>query len=107
MTVQIRGLGTVNDNPGVSSAVGYAQDGVYLSHPPAVTPVLVDLQRVEVLLGPQGTLYGRNTNGGVINFISRDPSIDAVSGYVRVGGGNYSAINSEGAINLPLSSDLV
>jgi len=106
MIVQIRGLGTVNDNPGVSSAVGYAQDGVYLAHPPAVTPVLVDLQRVEVLLGPQGTLYGRNTNGGVINFISRDPSIDAVSGYVRVGGGNYSAINSEGAINLPLGSDL-
>jgi iron complex outermembrane receptor protein len=105
MTVQIRGLGTVNDNPGVSSAVGYAQDGVYLAHPPAVTPVLVDLQRVEVLLGPQGTLYGRNTNGGVINFISRDPSTEAVSGYVRVGGGNYSAINSEGAINLPLGSD--
>ena len=105
MTVQIRGLGTVNDNPGVSSAVGYAQDGVYLAHPPAVTPVLVDLQRVEVLLGPQGTLYGRNTNGGVVNFISRDPSTEAVSGYLRIGGGNYSAINSEGALNLPLNSD--
>jgi iron complex outermembrane receptor protein len=105
MTVQIRGLGTINDNPGVSSAVGYAQDGVYLAHPPAVTPVLIDLQRVEVLLGPQGTLYGRNTNAGVINFISRDPSTDAVSGYVRVGGGNYSAVNSEAAINLPLNSE--
>jgi iron complex outermembrane recepter protein len=105
MTVQIRGLGTVNDNPGVSSAVGYAQDGVYLAHPPALTPVLVDLQRVEVLLGPQGTLYGRNTNAGVINFISRDPSLDGVSGYARIGGGNYSAINSEGAINLPLGND--
>jgi iron complex outermembrane recepter protein len=105
MTVLIRGLGTVNDNPGVSSAVGYAQDGVYLAHPPAVTPVLVDLQRVEVLLGPQGTLYGRNTNGGVINFISRDPTIDELSGYVRVGGGTYSAVNSEAAINLPLGND--
>jgi len=105
MTVQIRGLGTVNDNPGVSSAVGYAQDGVYLAHPPALTPVLIDLQRVEVLLGPQGTLYGRNTTAGVINFISRDPSLDGVSGYARIGGGNYSAINSEGAINLPLGND--
>jgi len=104
MTVQIRGLGTINDNPGVSSSVGYAQDGVYLTHPPAVTPVLIDLQRVEVLLGPQGTLYGRNTNGGVINFISRDPTADKVSGFAKVGGGNYSAINSEAAINLPLAA---
>jgi len=105
MTVQIRGLGTINDNPGVSSAVGYAEDGVYLAHPPAVTPVLLDQERVEVLLGPQGTLYGRNTNAGVINFISRDPSTDKVSGFVKLGGGNYSAVNSEAAINLPLNSD--
>ncbi len=104
MTVQIRGLGTINDNPGVSSSVGYAQDGVYLTHPPAVTPVLIDLQRVEVLLGPQGTLYGRNTNGGVINFISRDPTTDKVSGFIKVGAGNYSAFSSEGALNLPLGS---
>ena len=105
MTVLIRGLGTVNDNPGVSSAVGYSQDGVYLTHPPAVTPVLLDLERVEVLLGPQGTLYGRNTNAGVINFISRDPTLDRVSGFVKVGVGNYSAINSEAAINLPINSE--
>lgn len=103
MVVQIRGLGTNNDNPGVDSAVGYSEDGVYLAHPPALTPVLFDLQRVEVLLGPQGTLYGRNTNGGVINFISNDPSTTGLSGYAKIGGGNYSAINSEAAINLPLS----
>lgn len=105
MTVQIRGLGTINDNPGVSSTVGYAEDGVYLTHPPAVIPVLIDQERVEVLLGPQGTLYGRNTNAGVINFISRDPSTDRVSGFVKVGVGNYSAVNSEAAINLPINSD--
>lgn len=105
MTVLIRGLGTINDNPGVSSSVGYSQDGVYLSHPPAVTPVLLDLERVEVLLGPQGTLYGRNTNAGVINFISRDPTFDRVSGFVKVGVGNYSAINSEAALNLPINNE--
>ena len=103
MTVQIRGLGTINDNPGVDSAVGYAEDGVYLTHPPALTPVLFDLQRVEVLLGPQGTLYGRNTNAGVVRFVSNDPSTDAFSGHVRIGGGNYSAFNSEAVVNLPLS----
>jgi len=104
MTVNIRGLGTINDNPGVDSAVAYSEDGVYLTHPSALTPVLHDLQRVEVLLGPQGTLYGRNSNGGVVNFISNDPSFDKVSGYVKVGGGNYSAFNSDAAINLPINS---
>ena len=103
MTVQIRGLGTINNNPGVDSAVGYAEDGVYLTHPSALTPVLFDLRRVEVLLGPQGTLYGRNTNAGVMSFVSNDPSTDSLGGHVRVGGGNYSAFNSEAAINLPLN----
>jgi iron complex outermembrane receptor protein len=103
MTVQIRGLGTINNNPGVDSAVGYAEDGVYLTHPSALTPVLFDLKRVEVLLGPQGTLYGRNTNAGVLSFVTNDPSTDGLSGRVRIGGGNYSAFNSEAAINLPLS----
>jgi hypothetical protein len=65
MTVSIRGLGTTNDNPGVDSAVGYSQDGIYAAHPEALTPVLFDIKRIEAVLGPQGTLYGRNTNGGV------------------------------------------
>lgn len=103
MTVLIRGLGTINDNPGVDSAVGYSEDGVYLTHPSALTPVLFDMQRVEVLLGPQGTLYGRNTNAGVLSFVTNDPATDKLSGHVRLGGGDYSAFNSEGAVNLPFN----
>jgi iron complex outermembrane recepter protein len=102
MTVLIRGLGTINDNPGVDSAVGYSEDGIYLSHPEALSPVLYDLQRVEAVLGPQGTLYGRNTNGGVINFITNNPTFD-FGGHVQVGGGNYNALNSDAALNLPLN----
>ncbi len=102
MTVLIRGLGTVNDNAGVDSAVAYSQDGIYLAHPEALTPVLFDIQRVEAVLGPQGTLYGRNSNGGVINFITNDPG-PLFGGSVRLGGGNFSAFNSEAVLNVPLS----
>jgi iron complex outermembrane recepter protein len=101
MTVSIRGLGTTNDNPGVDSAVAYSQDGIYAAHPMALTPVLFDIKRVEALLGPQGTLYGRNSNGGVINFITNDPESE-FGGYAKVGFGNYGAITSEVALNLPL-----
>jgi iron complex outermembrane recepter protein len=102
MTVLIRGLGTVNDNPGVDSAVAYSQDGLYVSHPQSLTPVLFDLKRVEAVLGPQGTLYGRNTNGGVINFITNDPA-PTLGGYAKLGVGNFGAVTSELMLNLPLS----
>jgi iron complex outermembrane receptor protein len=101
MTVLIRGLGTINDNPGVDSAVAYSQDGIYLAHPEALTPVLFDLQRVETVLGPQGTLYGRNATAGVINFVTNDPG-PTFGGYARVGYGNYADVTSEAALNLPL-----
>ncbi|BBF72026.1 TonB-dependent receptor [Sphingomonas bisphenolicum] len=100
--IAIRGLGTANFNPGVDPSVAFNQDGIYLSTPNALTPVLFDIERVEAVLGPQGTLYGRNSNGGTINFITSRPTFE-LGGYVRAGAGNYGAINSEGALNLPLS----
>lgn len=102
MSIMIRGLGTTNVNPGVDSSVAYSQDGIYLAHPEALSPIMYDMQRVEVVLGPQGTLYGRNSNGGVVNFISNAPT-NQFGGYATVGGGNYSAVNAEAAINLPLN----
>ena len=71
ITVQIRGLGTTDANPGVDSAVAYVQDGVYLSHPNALSPVMFDIKDVETALGPQGTLYGRNSDAGAISRILR------------------------------------
>ncbi|HZU63860.1 MAG TPA: TonB-dependent receptor [Novosphingobium sp.] len=105
LTVSIRGLGTTNINGGVDSAVAYSEDGLYLSHPAALSPLLFDMQRVEVLLGPQGTLYGRNSNAGVVNFISADPEF-RTGGHAQIGYGNYNALNSELAVNLPLSDKL-
>lgn len=105
MNVSIRGLGTSDFNPGVESSVAYNQDGIYLSSPNALTPVLFDMQRVEAVLGPQGTLYGRNANGGVINFITNDPTF-VYGGYAQIGFGNYGAVNSEAAANIPLTDEL-
>ncbi len=105
MTVSIRGLGTTDANAGVDSAVAYSEDGIYLSHPNALSPVLFDLKSVEAVLGPQGTLYGRNSNGGAINFITNDPA-NKYEGMGQIGIGNYGEVDSEAMVNIPLTDDL-
>ena len=72
--ISIRGLGTPVNTSKVDSAVALSMDGIYLAHTNALPPVLFDLARVEAVLGPQGTLYGRNSNAGVVNFITNDPT---------------------------------
>jgi iron complex outermembrane receptor protein len=104
-TISIRGLGTVDENAGVDSAVAYSQDGIYLSHPNALAPIMFDLERVEAVLGPQGTLYGRNSNAGVINFISKDPQF-TFGGNASVGYGNFGEVMSQAAVNIPFSNVL-
>lgn len=102
----IRGLGS-DLPPGVGeSSVSTNYDGVYSIRAEAGVLGFYDMDRVEVLRGPQGTLYGRNATGGVINFISKDPSLDATSGYVAVGAGNYDFKRAEGAVNIPLSDSV-
>ncbi|TPV57351.1 hypothetical protein FJ444_13230 [Aestuariibacter sp. GS-14] len=104
--VAIRGLGS-DLPPGVGeSSVSTNYDGVYSIRAEAGVLGFYDMDRVEVLRGPQGTLYGRNATGGVINFISRDPSLDDTSGYVAVGAGNYDFKRVEGAVNLVVSDDV-
>ncbi len=76
-------------------------DGVYVARPAATTLDLVNLERVEILKGPQGTLYGRNAVGGVINYISRTPQ-DEVSAQVTTEFGNYDALNVRVLGNAPL-----
>jgi iron complex outermembrane recepter protein len=69
----IRGIGTDLISPGQESPVGFYLDGVYLPFTPDLLQQFGDISRIEVLKGPQGTLYGRNTTGGAINIITRDP----------------------------------
>lgn len=87
-------------------SVGVYQDGVYLGRSSGVLSDMFDVERVEVLKGPQGTLYGRNTTGGAIKLESRqaDPAGE-VSGYLQAGIGKFKQRDFEGAINLPVVKD--
>ena len=73
-TARIRGVGTVGDNPGLESSVGIVIDGVYRSRNGVGFGDLGELSRIEVLKGPQGTLFGKNTSAGVINILTEAPS---------------------------------
>ena len=76
-TARIRGIGTVGDNIGLESSVGVVIDGVYRPRNGVGFGDLGELERIEVLKGPQGTLFGKNTSAGVINVISKRPEFEA------------------------------
>jgi iron complex outermembrane receptor protein len=101
----IRGIGQTNPFLENDPGVGIYVDGVYIGRTQGAVFDVLDLQRIEVLRGPQGTLYGRNTIGGAINLISNMPD-DKLSFSGRVEGGNYSEINSHFRVNVPLTDRL-
>ncbi|MGH8031185.1 MAG: TonB-dependent receptor [Luteimonas sp.] len=103
-TARIRGIGTVGDNAGLESSVGVVIDGVYRPRNGVGFGDLGEIERIEVLKGPQGTLFGKNTSAGVINVITRRPSYtQSAEGEVTVG--NYGAIGVSGAYNDALSDN--
>jgi iron complex outermembrane recepter protein len=96
----IRGVGSFSVSPTADPAVAYNYDGVYVGRTGSTTGAFYDLERIEVLKGPQGTLYGRNATAGAINVLPAEPRLGDTSGYGSVGYGNYNAFNVEGAVNL-------
>jgi iron complex outermembrane receptor protein len=104
-SVTIRGVGSSSRNIGFDARVGVYLDGVYLGQSPALNQEMIDLERVEVLRGPQGALFGKNTVAGAINMISKKPG-DELEGMVRARVGNYNATQFAGRINLPLSEGI-
>jgi len=101
----IRGVG-INDFTGtVDSAVGIYQDEVFLPTPDMLNFAIFDVERVEVLKGPQGTLYGRNSTGGAINFISAKPTAE-LEGYIRGEFSSFTTASITGAVSGPLSDTL-
>ena len=104
-TVRIRGAGTVGDNPGLESSVGVVIDGVYRSRNSVGFGDLGELSRIEVLKGPQGTLFGKNTSAGVINVITEAPSFtpgfNAEASY-----GNFNAWGVAGSVTGPITDQI-
>ncbi len=98
----IRGVGTYNNQPGVDAAVAYVVDGTYLSHHPALPPILFDIRNIEVVRGPQGTLYGRNANGGAMNINTNEPVLGEFLAYAALTLGNYDSYGTEVMLNAPL-----
>ena len=104
-TLRIRGVGTTGNNVGLESSVGVFLDGVYLSRPGVALGDLPDVEQIEVLRGPQGTLFGRNTSAGALVIQSRKPNLQEVEALANVSVGNYSLVNFQGAVNLPIVED--
>ncbi len=98
----IRGVGSVGNN-GVEPSVGVFIDGVYIPRPGAVIGNLIDLEAVEVLRGPQGTLFGRNTPMGALNIRTKAPAADTFEATAEIGYGDYDAFNVGGSVSGPLS----
>lgn len=104
-TYTLRGIGFNSINLSAQSTVGTYVDEVAYAYPIMNTGPLIDIERVEVLKGPQGTLYGRNTTAGLINFVTGKPSEDA-SGAMTVDVGNYETFNVGGYVTGPIAEGI-
>ena len=102
--VTIRGIGyETAQNPNSQPGVAFHIDGVYIAHVMSLNQDLLDVDRIEVLRGPQGTVFGQASTGGAINVISRKPKIGEFSGNGAVSYGNYNYVKADGGVNLPIS----
>jgi iron complex outermembrane receptor protein len=102
----IRGIGMTSIDLGADGAVAFLQDGAMIPRPSHQLAGFYDLEQIEVLRGPQGTLYGRGATAGVVNMITRKPTED-LDGYLNYTLGNYSATTIEGALGGPIGGETV
>ena len=105
-SIYIRGAGSNGDSNEVDPGVGVTIDGTYSSRSEALAIGLYDVGQIEVLRGPQGTIYGRNTTAGGVSISSAKPNLDDTEVKLNAQLGNYSLRHFDGAVNLPVSDTL-
>ena len=101
-TLRVRGVGTTGNNSGLESAVGIFLDGVYLSRPGIELGDLLDVQQVELLRGPQGTLFGRNTSAGAVSIRTAKPNLNEFEGFANATYGNFDLFNTQAGFSAPV-----
>jgi outer membrane receptor protein involved in Fe transport len=106
-TFTLRGVTTQDYSQNQSSPIAMYVDEVYKSVGAVQALQIFDLDRVEVLRGPQGTLYGKNATGGAISFYSANPSLTSTDGYLEAGFGNYRDYSVRAAVGIPLLQEVV
>ena len=106
-TLNIRGLGSTFGltNDGIDPGVGFYLDGVYYARPAATTLDFVDIEQIEVLRGPQGTLFGKNTTAGALNITTRKPTFSPAAS-AEVSFGNYGYIQAKASVNGKIANKL-
>ncbi|WP_417319728.1 TonB-dependent receptor [Emcibacter sp.] len=103
--ITIRGVGANSRNIGFDTRVGIYLDGVYLGQSPAINQELIDLERIEILRGPQGTLFGKNNVAGAISLVSKQPA-DELGGRVATSIGSMGTLELNGGISIPISDNV-
>ena len=104
--LRIRGFGTSQNDPALEASVAFILDGVYMGSSGLGMSELTDIERIEVLQGPQGTLYGKNSNAGVVSVITKSPNLEQTEGYIEASLGDYAMQRYVGAVTGPISDSL-
>ena len=105
--ISIRGVGDeTNQNAIAAPSVALHMDGIFIASKFSLRTDFIDLDRIEVLRGPQGTLFGQNSTGGTVNVINTLPSFDDLSGKVDLTLGDYDLMKARGGINIPISDSI-
>jgi iron complex outermembrane receptor protein len=103
----IRGQGQTNSAAVTDGSVGVYFDGIYIARTFGINADLLDVDNVQILKGPQGTLFGRNTAGGAVLMKTNDPDLDGISGSVTMGYGRFDRANASAVVNIPLLDDRI
>ena len=105
--ISIRGVGNeTNQNAIAAPSVAFHMDGIFIASPFALQTDFIDVDRIEVIRGPQGTLFGQNSTGGAINVISKKPSMDEYLGKSDITFGNFGLTKFRTSNNIPLASNV-